>query len=321
MTTPQWSPASVLQLEPNALGFTCIGHAKTQRRRCRNPVAYDNRKEAANMLLEMSRRDPLQSSQRLDAQLEELASRLLCRRWHQDQAVEMKRQWRRHIAEFQAAETARRAERSRTVERASDSANAGVARTRVASVRREVVISSFTSSVTRESSSLAITSIVIREELGGRENNESDGEEPRQQRNPRPDSSSRQDAPSRETAGNAPPTSPTDEPIPQRTAPPLQESIATREAHQEAVTEAGPSAAVPSASTPAQHPQHADSHAAHHDRRAIEGDCSICCEDLSSGGTTTWCRAQCRQNFHADCIDLWHASQEVDGRVKTCPYW
>ena len=58
-----------------------------------------------------------------------------------------------------------------------------------------------------------------------------------------------------------------------------------------------------------------------HDRRVIEGDCSICCEDLSSGGDTVWCRAQCRQNVHADCIDFWHASQEADGRRKTCPYW
>ena len=58
-----------------------------------------------------------------------------------------------------------------------------------------------------------------------------------------------------------------------------------------------------------------------HDRRVLEGDCSICCEDLVSGGDTVWCRAQCRQNFHADCIGLWHASQEADDRGKACPCW
>ena len=317
MTTPQWSPASVLQIDPDS---TCIGHAKTQGRRCRNPIAYANHKEAANILYEMSRRDPLQS-QRLESQLEELASRLLCRRWHQDQAVEMKRRWRRHIEDFQAAETARRAERSRTVGRLSSSAHAAVELTRVAPVRREVVTSSITTSVTRESSSLAIISIVIREELREREDSEPNDEEPRQQMNPGPDSPSQPEAPSQESTDIPRPTSSADELTTQTPAPPLQEPIATREAREVAVNEAEPSSAVPSTSTQAPHPQHEDSHPAPHDRRAIEGDCSICCEDISSGGTTKWCRAQCRQNFHADCIDLWHASLEADGRVKTCPYW
>ena len=55
--------------------------------------------------------------------------------------------------------------------------------------------------------------------------------------------------------------------------------------------------------------------------REVEGDCSICREDLLGGGDIVYCRAQCRQNVHADCVNLWHASQEVDGRTKTCPYW
>ena len=317
MTTPQWSPASVLQLDPNS---TCIGHAKTQGRRCRNPIAYANRKEATNILHEMSRRDPFQS-QRLDSQLEELASRLLCRRWHQDQAVEIKRQWRRHIEDFQAAETARQAERSRMVDRATESARAAVARNRVASVRREVVTSSITTSSTRESSSLAIISIVIREELREREDSEPNDGEPRQQTNPGPDSPNQPEAPSQESTNIPRPTSSADEPTTQTPAPPLQEPMATREAREVTVNEAEPASAVPSTSTQAPHPQHEDSHPAPHGRRAIEGDCSICCEDFSSGGTTKWCRAQCRQNFHADCIDLWHASLEADGRVKTCPYW
>lgn len=318
MTTPQWSPASVLQLDPNS---TCIGHAKTQGRRCRNPIAYANRKEATNILHQMSRRDPFQS-QRLDSQLEELASRLLCKRWHQDQAMEIKRQWRRRIVDFQAAETARQAERSRMVDRASESARAAVvARNRVASVRREVVTSSITTSSTRESSSLAIISIVIREELREREDSEPNDGEPRQQTNPGPDSPNQPEAPSQESTDIPRPTSSADEPTTQTPAPPLQEPIATSEARQVTVNEAEPSSAVPSTSTQAPHPQHEDSHPATHDRRAIEGDCSICCEDFSNGGTTKWCRAQCRQNFHADCIDLWHASLEADGRIKTCPYW
>ena len=58
-------------------------------------------------------------------------------------------------------------------------------------------------------------------------------------------------------------------------------------------------------------------------RKAIEGDCSICCEDLvaNNGHDITWCKARCGQNFHTDCVDEWHAFQHRDKTVKTCPYW
>lgn len=204
MSTPQWAPTEVLELDPNSFGFTCIGHAPSKGRRCRNPIASVNRQEGAKILLQMSRLDP--HSQRLDDKLEELASRLLCKRWHQNQAAGMKRRWHCAVESYLAAENARR------------------------------------------------------EELRERENSERDEAE----------------ADEREPGEHV-------HPAPTREQP------------------------------------HGESHHTH-DRRAVEGDCSICCEDLSSGGDTPWCRAQCRQNFHADCLNLWHASQEADGRVKTCPY-
>lgn len=329
MTTPQWSPAEVLQLDPNCLGSTCIGHAKTQGRRCRNPIAYANRQEAAKISMEISRLDP--QSPRLESELEELASRLLCRRWHQDQAEGIRRKWQRQMRNHQAVETALRAERPRTTERPSTPARSTVARSRVASIRSELVTSSVTTSVTtsvtHESSTTITVSILIRDESEGRDNSEAnEAGAHRQQTNAGPDSSSQQQASSQGSTNHQPsnpaPTSPADEPTAHTPATSFQQHLTeTREEAQPAANQAEPSLRVESPPSQAHQPQHEDPHLAHHDRRAIEGDCSICCEDVSTGGDTTWCRAQCRQNFHAECMDLWHASQEADEVVKTCPYW
>lgn len=207
MTTTQWSPAEILDLDPNSSAFTCVGHAPSKGRRCRNAIACVNRQEGAKILLQMSRLDP--HSQRLDDKLSELASRLLCRRWHQNQVADMKRKWRCSIESYLAAENAR-----------------------------------------------------LQEESGETRHNASAEHEA-------------EEAESEENLSEI-----------------LNQETQSREA-----------------------PHHA------HDRRDIEGDCSICCEDLNTGGDTVWCRAQCGQNFHTDCIGLWHASQEADESRKTCPYW
>ena len=324
MTTTLWAPAEILQFEPNSLSLTCIGHAKTQGRRCRNPIAYANRQEAAKILLDMARLDP--GSPRLDSELEELASRLLCRRWHQDQAGAIRSQWRRDIQNHQDFENARRGERLRMVERPITSARAPVVQTRVRATRREIVTSSITTSVTRESSSVTIVSVVMREESSELETNapSEEAETPRQQTNVESQSSNQQQETTDHHADISRPDPSAVEPTGHTTVPSVevQYTTAREEPQQEPMSEAEPAAPISSAPAQTQQSQHEDSHPSHHDRRAIEGECAICCEDYSpDGGDTTWCRAQCRQNFHAECIDLWHASQEADEREKTCPYW
>ena len=103
MTTPQLALARLLQLEPNS--HTCIGHAETQGRRCQCPIAFANRQEAAEILLDITRLDS--QSPRLDTKLEQLASRLLCinrRNRHQAQVAAIKREWRQDIQNHQALE-------------------------------------------------------------------------------------------------------------------------------------------------------------------------------------------------------------------------
>ena len=338
MTTPHWSPTQVLQLDPHS---TCIGHAETQGRRCRNPIAYANRKEAASILSEISRLDP--KSARVECELEELASRLLCQRWHQDQALEMKRQWLCRIEDdCVAGAVRRRVERARIVEGETETAagRSAVARSRGVSSGRGRVASLGTPVVIHASVSLTI-SITVGEVSGGRESNEPHEQlrdrtdlEPdsssrqrqvaRDRTNPEPDSPSQQVSPTHQSDTLSSPSS-TNTTIPPSASP--QENPTTTRAEepeqvQETSDEAQPSQPIPEPSSqPQKQQQHEDSLPTHHSRRIIEGECSICYEDLHDGDNVEWCRAQCTQNFHVDCIQVWHASQEVDARVKTCPYW
>ena len=312
MTTRQWTPASVLQLEPNSLGFTCIGHAKTQGRRCRNAIAYANRQEAEKILLQISRLDPL--SPRVDAQLEELATRLLCRRWHQDQAAMMKRRWQSRIEDFQDTEAARRADRLRTLETINARARSPDTRGRTASGDRERTVAAVASILIESSMSVTISMIISDEAF-------------RRRRSPEPQSPSQREAslqePTSQNSNSPPSPSPRNEQtIHTPTVPPQEHPTATNNRESEASNQTEPSRPISQGSTQSLQPQQNEiSHHPHQDRRSIEGDCSICCEDVNDGGDSTWCRAQCGQNFHTDCVNLWHASQEADERVKTCPYW
>lgn len=52
------------------------------------------------------------------------------------------------------------------------------------------------------------------------------------------------------------------------------------------------------------------------DRKALEGECSICHESLDPGlHDITLCRAKCGQNFHGECISVWRAQYAR----TTCP--
>lgn len=431
----RWIPTEVLQFDPNYSGFTCMGFAPSKGRKCRNPIACANRQGAAKLLLEMSGLHP--QSQRVDCLLEELASRLLCRRWHQDQAAGITRQWQDDIDNHQAAEDDRRCERIvdlielRLTAAAVRAERSVILRTPPAPARSTVARPRETSHRTNQPTAsvarLRIQDSVTPSEAASvqsreRDHNEPSGEESEQQSNSEPDLSSQQRAFLRDTIdhGNNPPTrSPTDE-LNTHTpdASHREQIVTTREAvtddaeseehatevpAQEHSQEESPHAHDRGAievtdegeteghilEAPTQEHPHEESLHAHdrrgieevteeerteehtpeaptqelpheeslhahdrrvieevtnegepedhaieaptrdgtqeepphaHDRRAIEGDCCICFEDLSSGGDTAWCKAQCRQNFHADCIDTWHASQVANRRAMTCPH-
>lgn len=62
-------------------------------------------------------------------------------------------------------------------------------------------------------------------------------------------------------------------------------------------------------------------------RKAVDGDCPICFEEMQSGPgkeALVWCRAACGQNVHKQCFDMWATTKRQSsgyGASKvTCPY-
>src|SRR6266702_4262448 len=88
-----WNPGDVLY-NLNSSEPRCIGCATSQgRRRCRNRIASHNCAEANRLLIELSEREPKWAW--MVESLEKVASLLLCKAAHQNQANETVEKWRR----------------------------------------------------------------------------------------------------------------------------------------------------------------------------------------------------------------------------------
>jgi len=94
-----WNPGDVLY-NLNSSEPRCIGCATSQgRRRCRNRIASHNFAEANRLLIELSEREPKWAW--MVESLEKVASLLLCKAAHQNQANETVEKWRRAILDIE----------------------------------------------------------------------------------------------------------------------------------------------------------------------------------------------------------------------------
>lgn len=85
--TPSWDPVIVLGIvNPDKEKVTCVGHAISESRRCSYDIARQNRLAAAKIMRELC--TSTLDKTKLKATLTELASRLLCRKYHQRTQVQ-----------------------------------------------------------------------------------------------------------------------------------------------------------------------------------------------------------------------------------------
>ncbi|KAK7746552.1 hypothetical protein SLS62_009349 [Diatrype stigma] len=55
-------------------------------------------------------------------------------------------------------------------------------------------------------------------------------------------------------------------------------------------------------------------------RKEVDGDCPICFTPFEGSDNTVYCRAQCGQNLHEECFQMWAATKRTSVRDKvTCP--
>ncbi|KAK4693174.1 hypothetical protein P7C71_g4176, partial [Lecanoromycetidae sp. Uapishka_2] len=422
---PSWDASVVLKTDPDAPGFTCVGYAPSQGRRCHNRIAAANRQEASKLLDRISRRNP--SSSRIEDLLESLAPLLLCKRYHQNQADFMVQKWNERIEDFGDAETAREearekrrkqkarekrlAERLEEMEAARDEAlerkrkqkararrmeerlaKAEAARdearertnaaqeARESSNARSEVIEQFnepanlTEALLNATRTLTALSHVIE---ATRTTLSNDASLPLSPATSSPSSGAISIASPASTERSAESVialvaaaealieqgqehvrqQSSDEHVEanlvssvtnqarsnaiaqqedaQRETLPNTENSATASIH------SAPSQEVPTGEEDDDDDEEdddddddededdededdededEDDEEENHtgDRRRIEGDCSICCEDLTNEEALVWCEAQCGQNYHRECINKWLGTDEQ--HTKTCPY-
>ena len=90
--TSEWNASEVLGIiNPETQSFGCVGYAKTQNRRCRNPIAFHNQTTARRILAELPAAH--RNNTQLRQKLVELAELALCRRYHQCQAQSVAERW------------------------------------------------------------------------------------------------------------------------------------------------------------------------------------------------------------------------------------
>src|SRR6266498_2191778 len=92
------SLSEIIDVDPSASDFTCVGYAPSQRRRCHNPIHRDNRSAAESILAEGD--EELQQGGFLEDFLMELAPRVLCKRWHQGQVNTIVSGWMKRVSAF-----------------------------------------------------------------------------------------------------------------------------------------------------------------------------------------------------------------------------
>lgn len=330
--------------------FSCVGWAPSKDRECHNPISKPNRQTAAKIIAEMGRCDVLSTD--FEESLEELAECLLCRGprhyiSQQESVVEMWkgdiRRYRRRMRESTQSSSSSSSRRQR-----QDSTHTRQSRTSESStVTPTPGLVETLESFTRELAELN------RYHAGTLSTTALNEERPRsipslplaaimQAVISAPAVSERASAAETHAPGGSTlaPTQPSAARI--ITAPEIS-LPETAEILQDVVDASSvePSLPAPSLTAPTTietsgHEDDTQSAAHHHPsnstRRPIEGECCICCQDLSPNATgnntttnseddLTWCQAQCGQNFHANCVAIWLETQDGDGREKKCPYW
>ena len=333
----RWNPSSVLaNIDNSACNFTCVGTGKTTHRRCRNPIAAENQAKAAILVTAMSRLDI--SSPEVTCLLKRLAPLVLCRRWHQNQAVDVVDNWRDDVAALRRErEAARRVDEERRQDsrlRRAEGRRVRGASQRAEELRHQQETAQQPNEVQQAQEVQQVQEIAPRAQEANHEQEavnrieiqrlraqlalmcarleeleEKNRELQRRAHSEQPERHSsrvvdRDVAPEASVPTSIPisPTSTSDQHVAEE--PIFPTPVERREEDPTSPT------VTPSDHLP-EEPENLDN-------RAIEENCSICLESLGGQNDLTRCLAQCGQRFHGDCVRIWLVSGE---NTRTCPYW
>ena len=329
----RWDPSRILaNIDNRPCNITCVGYAKTANRRCRNPIAAENQAKAAILVTAMSRLDI--SSPEVTCLLKRLAPLVLCRRWHQNQAVDVVDNWRDEVAALRREREAarrveeegrqdsrlRRAEERRvrgTTQRAEELRHQQEAAQQPNEVQQAQEVAPGAEEASHEQEAvnrieiqrlraqLALMCARLEElEEKNRELQRRTLPEQPERHSSRVEDRDATPGPGVPTPIPISPTSTSDQHVAEEPVFPVPTPV---ERGEEDPT-------LPTITSRDHLPEEPEAL----DNRATEENCSICLESLGSQNDLTRCIAQCGQRFHGDCVRIWLVSGE---NTRTCPYW
>lgn len=298
----------MLQLHNKEYGgsITCVGWAKSQGRRCRNPSWAAKRSEANATLRAIAREDP--NYRNLESTLEELAENLSCKRWHHcdDYSIEMVlTNWKMLMKrEFIRLEAIARAERSTPRLIPAPAPAATVSEAYGLPSRRS-------SGINNPSSRNVVRTTQIQETRAST-----------QLRAARP--STVQPRPTPFQSGQ--PTSQTPSfdfgvlpSLPNQSNEETQASNPESNAPDNEPIDSQPISSEPSVETISDTPCSVQ----HVQRRPLDEECSICTDPLreESLQELIWCKSTCGNNMHRSCFECWRPVAETNPEGLNCPFW
>lgn len=326
----QWSASEFLNIGIITDDFRCFGFAITTGRRCRNPIAKANRQLATVLLSQLSEFGA--PSAISEPMLQLLASLVLCKRWHgtcapQDQSSCVVQNWLGKIQISAEASPIIRNSPQRIIpnppHRTTPNPPHRINPNRMRDLR-PILPSPRQESPTEEQRNEPHQTSVTSNNRSSSEFNirgprqEQIAEEQQHESSQSRNVSIRQPDP--DLASPGPRQEPQVEEQPNQPVQTIQNSLSNTSLGQEIFEEDGVSSAGRS------NPNRLNDFSSRQETedpnesgpRTVAGDCPICLEDLNSGDGVLWCKAQCGQNFHRDCINTW-IYNNVDH--KTCAYW
>ena len=295
----------MFDIDPSAHDFTCVGYAASKGRRCGCAIAAANRREASKTLDHMSRLQP--TSTRLEEMLESLAPRLLCKRFHQNQAATIVERWQGDLANFRATLPPAQDEPT-TIETLSETlADLASTLNRQNANARESAIAALPS-LARTLTGLLNAVESLRASVPESNPSAAAQEVHGEQEHESPDA--------RTLPGQYPDSRDTTPGILEPDIQPEEDQAAFRPQASSHETNHRAGLVVEEGNEEDLEEDGIEQERHTWGRRLIEGHCTICLEGLDNGDDLVWCVAQCGQNFHEGCIDLWRA---IDEYTQTCP--
>lgn len=331
---PQWNPSEILKIEDT---LTCSGWAHSKGRRCCNQIARKNRDLATRVMEEMALLDVRSTD--FDTLLTSLAKRLLCRTYHvkdPNQHTALRRQWGKDIAAYKVTLLARQtpvtpAPESPPVTVESLQSELEIIRAAMALLlQRTAQPAGVEHAPSVATSSLAPLTNHVHQATSPLNAGQTTQTQANSSQHLHSVSAHQTINITINTANTLPPSGTTGEnhlpiQLPPTIPSPSQSTDAVSPPPQSSLTPTLPASTThndtpPSVPSQAAPPVPTQTH--QHllpTRRPISEPCTICCEDLRTEENISWCKAQCGQNFHADCVGVWLAT--LDEGQGTCPFW